>query len=93
MYIVNGTELGNLLFILLELEKLCKLFQFSIGTYKFVPLSLMMRSGFPRRAINRRKQAINASVVRSVTSSMWTALIDKEKHKLSLLRACEHTHI
>ena len=37
-----------------------------------------MTLGLPRRAMKRLKAARNASVVRLVTSSMWTAFVTKQ---------------
>ena len=45
---------------------------------KVEPLSLQIRLGFPLLAINLLRQAMNASVVRSDTTSRWTALTVKE---------------
>ena len=43
---------------------------------KLVPWLLQTTLGFPRRAMNLRRQARNALVVNSETSSIWTALTD-----------------
>jgi len=43
---------------------------------KFDPWSLQIDEGFPLRAMKRLRQAINASVDRSETSSRWTPLMD-----------------
>ena len=45
---------------------------------KFVPWSLQMVEGLPRRATNRRKAEMKAAVVKSDTGSMCTALTVKE---------------
>ncbi len=45
---------------------------------KLEPLSFQMSVGFPRRAMKRRNAARKASVVRSKTTSRWTALTVRE---------------
>ena len=45
---------------------------------KLVPLSARMVAQCPRREMNRRRAARKASVVRSLTSSMWTAFVAKQ---------------
>jgi len=47
---------------------------------KFDPWSLQIDEGFSLRAMKRLRQAINASVDRSETSSRWTALMDRYKN-------------
>lgn len=44
---------------------------------KLVPLSEYMHAGLPLRAENRLSAAMNALDVRSLTSSMWIALVAK----------------
>ena len=48
---------------------------------KFVPWSLRIRLGLPRRAVKRLSAAINASVVRSETGSRWTALTESNTNR------------
>ena len=48
---------------------------------KFMPWSLHMMDGFPRRAMKRQNVAINVVVVSSVTGSTCTAFTDRETNK------------
>ena len=48
---------------------------------KFFPLSLQRKVGFPRRATNLLREAMNVAVVRSDTTLMWMAFTDKETNR------------
>ena len=59
---------------------------------KFVPWSFHMVLGIPRRQINRLTVAINAELVRSNSTSRWTALVVKQTNTATYafvsIRAC-----
>ena len=57
--------------------------------FEEIPWSLQMREGLPRRAMKRRRVAINASVVKYETDSKCIALTESDTN----MQACALTMI
>ena len=65
-------------FVLLSSRKLANSANSLLAPTKFLPWSLHKTTGLPRLETNLRRHAMKASVVRSETSSRWTAFTDNE---------------
>ena len=71
-------RIASLVCLLLSMEQISD--NSFLASTKFVPMSDSIVFGFPRLATKRVRVARKASVVRSDTSSMWIAFVEKHKN-------------